>query len=394
MIWKILKSEFKQWQAAGVITVMLLGFSIILLAARFYTDIRPMFKGSDLWQHEHIIISKKISQKNTASQILGKGDKPSFSKVEIDSLRMQPFIKSLAVFTSSSFEASAHTDGTLLGGFYTELFFESVPSKYIDLKDQNWTWTLESEFIPIILPKSYLNLYNFGFATSQNLPQITEKAAFSVPFRIRIRGNRKIKNYQARIVGFSDRLNTILVPQEFLDYANPKYGTKKVPVSRIVLLTPDPSDPELLNYIESKQYDYNKEQLNNGKARMLLNTATAIVIITGLIISALALWLFILSSQLLLQRNRHKIEMLKALGFSTAQIVKPFIKISIFVSAVVFFLSLIPYFLVTAAYRNALQTLLPDATVNHILILLIGFVFIATLSVFNLLIIRKKLHQI
>jgi hypothetical protein len=394
MIWKILKSEFKQWQLIGVITVMLLGFSIILLAARFYTDIRPMFKGSDLWQHEHIIISKKISQQNTASQLMGKGEKPSFSNEEIKALEAQPFIKSLAVFTSSSFEASAHTDGNLLGGFYTELFFESVPSKYIDLNDENWTWSTESEFIPIILPKSYLNLYNFGFATAQNLPQITEKAASTVPFRIQIRGNRKIKNYQARIVGFSDRLNTILVPQEFLDYANPKYGTREVPVSRIVLLTPDPSDPELLNYIESKQYDYNKEQLNNGKARMLLNTATAIVVITGLIISALALWLFILSSQLLLQRNRHKIEKLKALGFSTAQIVKPFVKISIFVSTTVFFLSLIPYFFVTATYRKALQTLLPETTVSHILILLIGFVFIATLSAFNLLIIRKKMHQI
>jgi len=63
MIWKILKSEFKQWQLIGVITVMLLGFSIILLAARFYTDIRPMFRGSDLWQHEHIIISKKYRNK-------------------------------------------------------------------------------------------------------------------------------------------------------------------------------------------------------------------------------------------------------------------------------------------------------------------------------------------
>ncbi|MDA3911713.1 MAG: hypothetical protein PF448_10190 [Bacteroidales bacterium] len=394
MIWKILKSEFKQWQLIGVITVMLLGFSIILLSARFYSDIRPMFKGSDLWQHEHIIISKKISQQNTASQFLGKGEKPSFSKEEIEALEAKPFIKSLAVFTSSSFQASAHTDGNLLGGFYTELFFESVPSKYIDLKGENWAWTSESDFIPIILPKSYLNLYNFGFATSQNLPQITEKAASSIPFRIQIRGNRKIKNYEARIVGFSDRLNTILVPQEFLDYANPKYGTKVVPVSRIVLLTPDPSDPELLDYIETKQYDYNKEQLNNGKARMLLNTATAIVIITGLIISALALWLFILSSQLLLQRNRHKIEKLKALGFSTTQIVKPFVRISIFVSAAVFLLSLIPYFIVTAAYRKALQTLLPDATVNHILILLIGFIFIATLSAFNLLIIRKKLSRI
>jgi len=394
MIWKLLKSEFKQWQVIGVITVMLLGFSIILLAVRFYTDIRPMFKGSDLWQHEHIIISKKISQKNTTSQLLGKGEKPSFSKEEIQDIEAQPFIKSLAVFTSSSFEASAHTDGNMLGGFYTELFFESVPSKYIDLKDQNWTWTHESEFIPIILPKSYLNLYNFGFATSQNLPQITEKAASTVPFRIQIRGNRKVKNYEARIVGFSDRLNTILVPQEFLDYANPKYGTQSVPVSRIVLLTPDPSDPLLLDYIESKQFDYNKEQLNNGRARMLLNTATAIVIITGLIISALALWLFILSSQLLLQRNRHKIEKLKALGFCTAQIMKPFVRISLIVSSSVFLLSLLPYFVVSAVYREALQTLLPEATVSHSLILLVGFVFITSLSAFNLLIIRKKLSRI
>ncbi len=393
MIWKILKSDFRINQLLGIIGIMLLGFSIVLLAARFYADIRPSFRGNDLWQHEHLIISKKISKTQTTAQILGKGQKPSFSQNEIQELIDQDFIKDLAVFTSSSFETSAYTDGNMLGGFYTELFFESVPSKYIDLDNENWTWQNNSTYIPVILPKSYLNLYNFGFATSQNLPQINEEAASSVPFRIVIRGNHKKAEFQARIVGFSDRLNTILVPQEFLDYANPHFGKDSVPVSRIVLLTPDPSDPELLKFIESKHYDYNKEKMNNGKARMLLNTATAITIGTGLLINLLALWLFILSSSLLLQKNKKKIIQLKSIGYSNKEITQPFVRLSVYVSGIVFTLSLIPYFSISQIYRNALSTIIPEDSISHLSILIPGLIFIIGLSGFNLFLIRKKIRK-
>ncbi len=395
MIWKIIKSEFKPLQTLTVLLVMLIGFSIILLASRFYFDVRSSFQTQDLWQHEHIIISKKIKGSNTISQLFGKGKKAAFSEREIQDILSQDFVKEVAPFTASSFKASAYIENKQLANFYTELFFESVPSKYIDLpNDKVWGWKQTDEFIPIILPKTYLNLYNFGFAPAQNLPQINEEAAFSITFYVIIKGNGLEKTFKSRVVGFSDRLNTILVPQSFLNYANSTYGTTQLPTSRLILLTPDPSAPELLNYLEAKNYDYNKEQLNNGKARMLLNTATLIVSVTGLLIILLSLWLFILSSQLLLQRNDTKISKLKALGYTKRQIIKPFRNLSFIGSALVFSFSLIPYFSVKNLYRKNLATILSENAVSDLWIIAFGLLFIFILAEINIIFIQRKINKL
>ncbi|MDA3819581.1 MAG: hypothetical protein PF590_03835 [Candidatus Delongbacteria bacterium] len=385
MIWNILKQEFKIHQIIIIALVMFAGFSIIILAARFYTDIRPVFTSHDLWQTEHLVISKDVAPLSTTGQLFSDKEKPTFSKQEIEALRRQPFISDLAAFTPSSFEARVYTASEKLKGFYSDLFFESVPSRYVDLKDQEWHWSPSDKYIPIVLPKTYLNLYNFGFATAQNLPQISEEAASLIPFRVVVKGNGKQGEFLARIVGFSDRLNTILVPQEFLTYANSKYGVPDPPVSRLILLTPDPSDTELLEFIKSKGYDYNSEQLKSGKARLLLNTATLVVVVTGLFISLLALWMFVLSSQLLLQKNKTNIHHLIALGYSHRQIVKPFSQLNIITCILVFLLSLIPYFLVSNAYREALKSILGEKSVPDFQILSCGMLLLAVFTIINII---------
>ncbi|MFW5767823.1 MAG: hypothetical protein ACOCXO_05590, partial [Bacteroidota bacterium] len=109
MIWKVLRQEFKVSQMLLIITVMFAGFSIIMLTARFYADIRPVFSGEDLWQTEHLIISKEVSPLTTTGQLLRKRDKPSFSEKEMAEIKDQPFVKDLAAFTASSFKATAYT---------------------------------------------------------------------------------------------------------------------------------------------------------------------------------------------------------------------------------------------------------------------------------------------
>ncbi len=384
MIRNILKQEFKIHQIIIIGLVMFAGFSIIILSARFYADIRPVFTSHDLWQTEHLVISKEVAALSTTGQLFSAKEKPAFSEREIEELSQQPFISDLAAFTPSSFEARVYTASEKLKGFYSDLFFESVPSRYIDLKDQEWQWSPSAKYIPVILPKTYLNLYNFGFATAQNLPQISEEAAGLIPFRVVVKGNGKQGEFLARIVGFSDRLNTILVPQEFLSYANAKYGETNPPVSRLILLTPDPSDRELLEFIKSKGYDYNREQLKSGKARLLLNTATLIVIVTGLLISLLALWMFVISSQLLMHKNKTNIHHLIALGYSYRQIVIPFLQLNVVTSVLVFLLSLIPYFLVTHAYRDTLKSILGETTVSNVYILCGGLILLAVFTTINI----------
>lgn len=45
---------------------------------------------------------------------------------------------------------------------------------------------------------------------------------------ITLRGNGRVEQFKGQIAGFSNRLNTILVPQTFMDWANMSFAPGKV----------------------------------------------------------------------------------------------------------------------------------------------------------------------
>jgi hypothetical protein len=393
MIWKVLKSEFRLWQSLGIMVLISLGISVILLTIRFYADIKPAFRVHDLWETEQIIISKKIKSDITASQLLGKSKKPGFSPDEIENIKSLPFIDDVAIFESGHFQTIVRIDSKLLDDFYSEIFFESVPAHIISIPKNTWTWQQGDEFIPIILPKFYLNLYNFGFASTQNLPQISEKAAYSIPFQITLIGNEHKKQFSARIVGFTDKINSILVPQNFLQYANSTFATSKSLPSRLVLLTKNPSAPELLAFLSEQDYDYNQSLLNNSKAQILINTGSSIVLIIGLIISLMAFWLFMMTSQLFLYRSKDKIHILKILGYSQKEILFPMIISHITIYFTALSLSIIPFSIIKSLYRENLTVIIAKNSISDLWLYIILIIFLCFITIANMIRLQTKLRH-
>ena len=96
----------------------------------------------------------------------------------------------------------------------------------------------------MIVPNQFLDMYNFGFATSQDLPQLTQELVKSLPIEIRIKDVIGRVTYYGKVVGFSDRISSVLVPQPFMDWANKEYGTTvSSKASRVVIRTKDPGNP-------------------------------------------------------------------------------------------------------------------------------------------------------
>jgi len=67
------------------------------------------------------------------------------------------------------------------------IFFESVPDEFLDVKNDAWKWDANSDYIPMIVPNTFLDMYNFGFAASQNLPQLTQELVKNLPIQINIK---------------------------------------------------------------------------------------------------------------------------------------------------------------------------------------------------------------
>ena len=105
-----------------------------------------------------------------------------------------------------------------------DIFFESIPDRFIDEKSAFWEWEENQSFVPIMVPKFYLDLWNFGLAPSRNeYPSLSLQSASSIPIEIFI-GKDQAVRLLGRFVAFSKRINSILVPQSFLQWANSRFA--------------------------------------------------------------------------------------------------------------------------------------------------------------------------
>mgnify|MGYP006297996783 FL=1 len=325
-LYRILWQDHSRTHLLWAFLGTLAGFVLLLAGIQFYLDFRSILEvNRDLLDPEYIVINKKVN----LGQTLGLG-KPGFSDEEITEIAEQPFADRVAPFISNEFPISAYTESERFPDFYTELFFEAIPDEFIDVKSEAWDWDTAEGIIPVIIPQDYLNLYNFGFAQSQGLPQIPKEIISLVNFRIRLRGHGRLSydDYRGNIAGFSNRINSILVPYDFLKWANHKYGyfTKAEP-ARVIMVTKDPTDPAIIKFIEDKGYDTIREKLKSSRLNIILKLIISFLLVIAAIIIGLAFLVFLLSLQLMISRSSQKIRRLNKLGFHYREISRPYISL-------------------------------------------------------------------
>ncbi len=393
LLWKLLREHVSVTQLVGFFVANLLGMLIILFGLQFYADILPLFQGKDaFFKREFLIVSKPVS---TLGSLLG--GKGTFSAREIQGFRDQPFTRQVGTFTSSLYDVSASI-GMLGTGMQvgTEMFFESVPDDYIDVNAQAWTYEEGSRTIPIILPRNYLNLYNFGFAQSRNLPKLSEGVLSMIRLEIRLSGGGHVEVYDGRIVGFSNRLNTILVPEAFMNWANHYYAPgKKAEPSRLIVEVNNPADEEIVKYIQARGYEVEGNTLDAGKTVWFLQILVGIVLFIGIVITFLSFYILILSIFLLLQKNTKKMQTLLLIAYSPVQVALPYQVLAVGLNLGVTGIACVLLYGLRRMYLNNLQTLFPslEGSSGHTVLAVAGFLFLFV-SIINIGIIHYKLRQI
>ena len=226
LLWKLLKKHVSKSQMFGFALANIIGLTIVLLGVQFYQDVRNIFADEDSFMRkDYLVVTKRVGELNAIATMMGGGAN-TFTDNELTQLRNEPWVRDVGEFSTSNYQVY----GTIsLAGQSVSLrssfFFEAVPDKFLDVKSKDWHFDPEHPQIPIIVSKDYLSLYNFGFAASQGMPQMSENMIGMVPIVFRLTGNNGTQDYlEGRIVGFSNRLNTIIVPQSFMDWSNKRYA--------------------------------------------------------------------------------------------------------------------------------------------------------------------------
>ena len=388
LIWKLLKENISKAQLIGFFIANLIGMTIILVAIQFYADISPIFsQKDDLMKKDFFTITKKVGLLNTLN-----ASASGFSANEIEELKNSGFVKDIGAFVPSQYGVHAGIDQNGVS-FGTEMFFESLPDKFIDVKSNDWHFSPESDIVPIILPKNYLDLYNFGFAESRSLPKISEGMISIVTMHLTIFGNGQRILKKGRIVGFSNRVNTILVPDTFMDWANQNFGSgPKTAPSRLMLEISNIADPKISEYFKEKGYEVEGENVAVSRMSSFLKILVTIVIGVGAIICILAFVILTLSIYLLLEKNMDKLQKLRMLGYGKRPITRPYELLTIGINLSTFVLSFILMFLIKLKYNGIIKNVWSAFEPSGIFYtFLTGLLIFGLLSVINVVIIRRKI---
>lgn len=391
MIWKLLRKNINAWQLAAYALSSLIGLAILLVAIQFYRDassaISPSGDGIGLISSRNIVISKPVSLSSTIT-----GDAPSFSEEEIAEIAAQPWASGVARFQAADFRVHAGVD---FGNraMTTALFLESIPDSLLDINQHLWNFDPAHPTIPIVISKDYLALYNFGFASSGNMPMLSEDILSSVPLQITLSGNGQTSTLPGRIVGYSSWLNTIAVPQAFMDWAHNQFGAPTLAdPSRLVITVSDPADPAIDSFLADHDFELAGPQNDLGRATYFLKLLTSVVIAVGAVITVLALGILMLSLFLLIQKNRRTIRGLILLGYSHSQIAGCYIRLVAIINACIIALAACSLACIAPFWQKSLDAI-SLAHAPMLPTILIGLAIMGAITIINIAVIRRLVRS-
>ncbi len=392
LVWKLLRQHVSVPQFVGFFFANLFGMIVILLGYQFYRDVIPVFNSDDSFlKADYLTISKKTGTTATIS-----GEDNTFKEAEIEDLRRQPFVRKLGAFTSAEYKVNVtmYVKETKL--LDSEFFFESVPDSFVGVPLAQWHYEEGSRTVPLILPKSYVTMYNFGYARNHSLPSISEGVVGMLNVRMSIHGNGKDEVFEGKVIGFSGKLNSILVPMSFMSWSNRHFAPNAASApNRLIADVSGTRDGAIAGYLDSHGYEVEDSNLANEKAISFLSLVVSIVMVVGLLISLLSFYILLLSIYLLVQKNAYKLETLLLIGYRPLQVSKPYIFLTLALNVAVLLMAVFAVCGIREYYIEILYAMLPSIDKTSMLpTCLLGGVILVVVFFVNSVIIYRRMSAL
>ena len=288
------------------------GVLLLLLSIQMYVNLQQLL-GQDAPRkngYDFIPIRKNITNES-----MGQLEKNLFSEQDINELKSKPFVEDISPLLANNFRIQI-SGGNLIP-FVSDFFLEALDNSFIDTVPPGFTWQEGQEDVPIIFASDFLEIYNV-FAPGYGLPQLSEETALRMGVLVICYapdGNRQV--FRGHIVAFSDRINSILVPKNFLTWANGQFSNiKGVRASRLYVKTKDANNPAFLTYLQEKNFQVNKDKTKFGRVKVILQGVFSGLGIFGLLVVLMAFLLFSFYLQLMIARSKDSLQLLLTLGYS------------------------------------------------------------------------------
>ena len=297
---------------------LFIAFILVLSCLQLYENANRLFGNKSSDSNYWLTFSKKITPDN-----IGRKELLGFNENDVAKLKQWSEIKNVYPFSANEFKASANGGDFI--PFYTDLYFEGLDLKAIDVPLTDEEFQVKGDEIPIIISREYLNLYNYGFALNQGLPQISEDFAKKIEININIVVNKENKTYKGRMVGLSDRIHSVLIPKKFLDSLNlaekPQLANQPKIFNRVLIQVKDSGDENLIAKMKENNYESNQESLRSAKIKSKLFLVLKVIAILGIFIFALCLYIIVSFIKIQFLEKQEEVSIKNSLGYSPKKMV-------------------------------------------------------------------------
>jgi hypothetical protein len=320
LLHKLLLNNKKQSRLLSAWIALFVGCSLLLVSIMIWSTFQSLLEGKnnqDSLGSTFLTISKVVDDAAMAHK-----SKTQISVADIDKIKHAPQVQDVGTLTPAQFKVSASLGSGPIA-FYTLLFLEAAPDRFMDQMPTSWQWHEGDNTIPIILSRDFLNMYNYLFAPSQGLPILSEQTVKAIGFTLTISEGSTQVNYRAQVEGFSDRISSVLVPQSFIDYGNKKFNpTNQTNISRAIIKVADPSNKAFVEFLQDNQYSTNAEQLRYSKMRSIVEIVSVTTGFLAIVLVFIGALVFILFIELTLSQAQEAVSLLLQIGYSPKMLSK------------------------------------------------------------------------
>ncbi|MCC6700962.1 MAG: hypothetical protein IT221_05545 [Fluviicola sp.] len=319
MLRKLLFRHQDKRQLIIAIIGSFLGMTFLITSIHYLIKVNEFGEGADILGPNTIIVQKKVTSSNTLN--IAKTD---FSPREIELIKAESFIIDVKPVITNNFDVSLETDDPLVPRFRTDVFIQTLDKDFLDVKSKEWHWDPNDTIVPIIMPREFLVMLN-TFASASGIGQVSDEVAKDIRFRFTLKSEDKKEWVTARIIGFTNSVSSILVPETFMTWANNRYAPGKENKITQIMISGQESEFGLVeNMLKTRHLESKNAQMVAGRLKSMVGTLILIVLGISVIAVFLSGLVLIQYLQLLLSKNTYEVRTLLRLGFHPTLLTKHF----------------------------------------------------------------------
>lgn len=350
---KVLKRSLKKnyGKTAIVSTFILFSLAVAVIALSSQLNIvlseifNPIKNSTDF-----VVAGKKISFLSDAGN-----KRNNISDDEIKTILKVQGVKKISHVYANSFKAEA---SAVLGSsmYYTELFFESIPDSQLETIPPEWD---TKEYLPILISKDFLALYNMGFAPSRSLPQLNAESLSLLSFVFELSGSKGSVSVLGKIVGTCDRFSSIIIPESRMKELNLNLtGTSGI-VRRVLVQVSDAKNPNLVEVLNTLNMEISSSNNALSQVSYIAKIILTILFFIGIVFAFAACVIVVLGIENYLEKQKSTWKQFILLGYERLTLVKVLIPSVLSILIFSWFTGLacssILYFLLADTLKSVLQ---------------------------------------